>query len=1579
MDSFWGKKELVEKISEIETIEKDIIQSDHRLIILEIEIEEEIIREEREERKEKSINNKIRCAEMEGDDWKRYAEKVETKIKEYKTEEIGSIDGRVNRIGKILNESLKETLETKEKKEEEKETKEGIEEKRKDKMGIEWDAFKQENYKRKNEEKKRERKLPKYTTGEIARMITGKHRLLTACKKIKRVRNKKEEWTTGSRKWMEKIGNFHGNLKFENINDEKEMGKIEEEARKLANKLGSEIYKKRKELKNKEWKKFAKNLEEEGWKGSKKFFDKIVRRKKERITIRKVPEKYQKEGENNNDPTAIKRMIADFWEDLYKKNEKVNELIEREETKEWFETEEWKKHKKKIGENEEIRSIMEEIEEKEIEEIIRKLKNGKMGGPDEIMNEQIKYGPKELWKEIRNIMNDILKEGYIPVEWKRIRITLIHKKEDTNDPDKYRGISLSSALYKILAKILARRIINTVEKTNLIGESQGLGKLGVSASDQARILWNIIEDADQFDEDLDIVYVDMEKAYDKVEWKALEEVLKETGLPENLINLIMELNTNLKVKIESDFGETRVINVERGIRQGCPLSPIIFCLFIEPLLRWLEIGEEGYIMNGGRVKIPSLAYMDDIVLINKNEKETKKQGKKLEEYSNRYGLKVSDKTKQTNRKDEMNREKLIIQGEEIKNIKKNKTYKYLGYWMTMDMNWKKHKKETGRKHDNLLGITGIGGIDPRVQLKIINMVINTAVEYGFHIVTYTNEELDRIDRKNKALVKRIMRISIQCPTSAIFMSKEKGGLGIRSVRETYKEISFSDWYNVINFQKEKSWGYQTFRQRFLNVKKYLEKEESRKRGEKKSWIEKIWKIMNESEITIINNRWEGLNINSERIIKIEWNEIKEKIGTNKEIEEVVKKWMEIEGIENSMDIFEKNKKKIKDQGKFMKEYRLRKVTVKEWNIIKKWTCEERGEIKGKIWEMIEKKRGSRSMFGSDKEMIGKGKKQMMGKKWEIYTDGSETGGKAGLGIWNEERMGMRFNARVFGEQTAYEGELQAIIYATCNSIEGSENIIKIDNSSVRNLGEKINEKEKLDLRKVPNPEITRLIREIIKQKKKHGTKFKFEKVKAHSGIEGNEEADKMAKRGREKELTYIVDEDMEEYMNKIEWKVNGKKIVSNCRKEIKKDNMRKREESGKTDRNGEWKRFNNIEVDERSRNIMKNKKIKKNTFEFLVKARTGMLPHAKNLMERKIENIWTNGCPVCGEVEDTEHILIKCKEYEEMREKIQERVRKYIGKITGMNKEEIVENIPIWFRENKNENSAKLDKLAGMLGYIPKQLRNEISKRKKGKNRKGTEEEGKEKNKIDKRIGKTIRNIQRMIVEGAWKIWKERNEMWKRKGEERNEEEEINLRGMIQRIRPQNKPMKPRRIEEEDKEIIPIRKRKRKEKEKGKEKAKEKKGQEKETTRKENEKRDEERRKGENRNKEQKGKEKRKREKKRKEIMRKNKEGEENRVRKSKRLIEKKKMEKIKEAKKKMKENRKKKRKEKEEKNKNKRKRITNTEEGTKRRKKEEINKKRKREHTQKRSQEQEEEKRMNEIIEGKKIGSNKRKRRRKE
>jgi len=108
----------------------------------------------------------------------------------------------------------------------------------------------------------------------------------------------------------------------------------------------------------------------------------------------------------------------------------------------WFETDSWKKHQQEIDQSEALKGIMKEVTTKEMETVIKKLKNGKAGGLDQVVNEQIKYGPKELWEELRKVMNKILQEKLIPEEWKQSLVYMIHKKDDTNDPDKYRGHSL---------------------------------------------------------------------------------------------------------------------------------------------------------------------------------------------------------------------------------------------------------------------------------------------------------------------------------------------------------------------------------------------------------------------------------------------------------------------------------------------------------------------------------------------------------------------------------------------------------------------------------------------------------------------------------------------------------------------------------------------------------------------------------------------------------------------------------------------------------------------------------------------------------------------------------------------------------------------------------------------------------------------------------------------------------------------------------------------------------------------------------------------------------------------------------
>jgi hypothetical protein len=142
-----------------------------------------------------------------------------------------------------------------------------------------------------------------------------------------------------------------------------------------------------------------------------------------------------------------------------------------------------------------------------------------------------------------------------------------------------------------MTKILARRLIEKVTESKIIGEVQRIGKIGEGSYFEAKILHNIIEDTNQYRQKVNIGYIDLSKVYDMVETWVLEKVLEKMGLSKDFRELIMNINTDTRVSVITDFGITRKFVATKGIRQGYPLSLILFCLFLTP---WIGEEKGGY-------------------------------------------------------------------------------------------------------------------------------------------------------------------------------------------------------------------------------------------------------------------------------------------------------------------------------------------------------------------------------------------------------------------------------------------------------------------------------------------------------------------------------------------------------------------------------------------------------------------------------------------------------------------------------------------------------------------------------------------------------------------------------------------------------------------------------------------------------------------------------------------------------------------------------------------------------------------------------------------------------------------------
>ncbi|VFQ77971.1 unnamed protein product [Cuscuta campestris] len=209
----------------------------------------------------------------------------------------------------------------------------------------------------------------------------------------------------------------------------------------------------------------------------------------------------------------------------------------------------------------------------------------------------------------------------IPKGYDSTIITLIPKK-DPKRLDDYRLISLSTFISKINTKLLANRLKKLLPK--IISPEQGAFQKGKSIDDHILLAQEAIHGLDRkvFGGNL-IIKIDMEKAFDSMNWNFLEGILRAFGFSQAAINLLM---TNLRNTLISMLinGEPQGFSaMSRGVKQGDPLSPLLFIIWFEAFSRLLNNSMDRNTIkrfNMGIVKMPShLIYADNLMVFTKGD------------------------------------------------------------------------------------------------------------------------------------------------------------------------------------------------------------------------------------------------------------------------------------------------------------------------------------------------------------------------------------------------------------------------------------------------------------------------------------------------------------------------------------------------------------------------------------------------------------------------------------------------------------------------------------------------------------------------------------------------------------------------------------------------------------------------------------------------------------------------------------------------------------------------------------------------------------------------------------------------
>ena len=255
------------------------------------------------------------------------------------------------------------------------------------------------------------------------------------------------------------------------------------------------------------------------------------------------------------------------------------------------------------------------ISEKEVRKAV---KEGKAPGMDECPAECIKNGGATVIEWIVRLFNLCFVLGVVPEEWCEACIVPLYKgKGDKYECGNYRGISLLSVVGKLYGRVLINRISGATDC--VIGDEQCGFRRGRGCVDQVFAVRQVCEKAIERGKEVVWAFMDLEKAYDRVDRSALWKVLCIYGVGGRLLRAVQSFYKSSRACVRVANGMSEWFQVNVGLRQGCVMSPWLFNMYMDGVVREVNarvLGNGCELWKGNeRIILSQLLFADDTALV----------------------------------------------------------------------------------------------------------------------------------------------------------------------------------------------------------------------------------------------------------------------------------------------------------------------------------------------------------------------------------------------------------------------------------------------------------------------------------------------------------------------------------------------------------------------------------------------------------------------------------------------------------------------------------------------------------------------------------------------------------------------------------------------------------------------------------------------------------------------------------------------------------------------------------------------------------------------------------------------------
>ena len=244
---------------------------------------------------------------------------------------------------------------------------------------------------------------------------------------------------------------------------------------------------------------------------------------------------------------------------------------------------------------------------------ISKLKLGTSAGKSGIPPECLAHIPEEFLDGLLELLQAMWTLGFTPYSWQTATTILLFKKDDPLLIKNYRPITLLETLFKIWEKILQIRLRTIIEARFCLSPNQFGCRRKLGADMAIFVTQSLIDETLTSTSTLLIQHVDLSQAYNRVSRVSLWCKLWKLGIRGNLWKAIISTYEHPTEEIKLGSPPWASFSLSEGLRQGSVLSPLLFIIFVDELLKLLENSKKGACFNG--VHTPVISYVDDLQLI----------------------------------------------------------------------------------------------------------------------------------------------------------------------------------------------------------------------------------------------------------------------------------------------------------------------------------------------------------------------------------------------------------------------------------------------------------------------------------------------------------------------------------------------------------------------------------------------------------------------------------------------------------------------------------------------------------------------------------------------------------------------------------------------------------------------------------------------------------------------------------------------------------------------------------------------------------------------------------------------------